>query len=199
VRYRGKYQRIIRVKHTVMKPKIVRRGALITHNIRHAPRHRSDWTTTTMYIPQDIANLIVDQIISISKLHYYEYRECLQATSLVSTVWVNPSQRRLFSVVEFRSKAYLQKWYYGIKPGPHGISRHVRVLRLWGPIPYIPKFALPHLTSFQNLRVLDIGNSTYNYIGTAHVASLIPTFASYASTLKRLRWKQGDTDTHETC
>jgi hypothetical protein len=147
-----------------------------------------------MYIPQDVVNLIIDQLV-LTEAYSSERRRCLQATSLVSDVWVNPSRRHLFSIIDFYDSPSVRGWCSRIKPDPYGLSRHVRVLRLWsGPLSSgILKTALPHLTSFKNLQELDMGrvlSTGRNYINYTplHVLALI--FSSFAGTLKRLRWTQ---------
>jgi len=167
-----------------------------------------------MYIPQDVVDLIIDQLVlpatvyreSLeSKFERYTY---LKATSLVSTSWVNPSQRHIFPVVSLHSTASMQKWCSNIRPGPHGVSRHVRILRLLAPSLVSDNLAtaLPHLTSFQNLRELEVGEGFPNWgdwqdrridIDRVSLDVLVPIFSSFAGTLNRLRWMQKDTP-HET-
>jgi len=161
-----------------------------------------------MYIPQDIVNLIIDQMVLVKTVEPHftlsERYRWLQATSLVSTAWVNPSQRQLFSTVDFYCRVSLEKWCSRIRSGPDGISSHVRVLRLWAPSlsSDIIKFALPHLTSFRNLRELGIGQvlsgerSECIDINPVFLDILVP-ISSFAGTLKRLQWAhQGSA--HET-
>ena len=138
-----------------------------------------------VHIPQDIVDLIIDQLSSATS--YPD--SSLRATSLVSTAWVDPSQRHLFSSLCFYSSSSVQKWCSRIRPGPHGISRHVRVLKLSSPsvVSGILKIALPHFTSFQNLRELAI---VVDVECQDSVNILVPIFSSFASTLKRLEWTQ---------
>jgi len=76
-------------------------------------------------IPQDIIDLITDQLCLV------HCNRSLRATSLVSTAWVNPSQRHLFFTgLRLYSSSGVQNWRSRIRPGPHGIPRHVRVLQL---------------------------------------------------------------------
>ena len=173
------------------------------------PRACLNTTSSTMYIPQDVVNLIIDQMVSMTAADPYltasERCRCLQATSLVSTVWVNPSQRQLFSVVNFYWTTSLREWCSLIRPGPHGISRHVRVLRFWVPslAPDILEFALPHLTSFQHLRELGMGQIRYGErrecidINRISLDILVPISSSFAGTLRRLQWTQ-KAPAHET-
>jgi hypothetical protein len=154
-----------------------------------------------MYILQDVVDLIIDQLASmISSL---EHRRYLQATSLVSTPWVNPSQRHLFSTIDFFNCLSVRRWCSRIKPDPYGVSRHVRVLRLRsGPLSSsILMTALPHLTSLQNLQELDMSPTSYTVdminINHASLNILVPVFSSLAGALKRLRWIQTNT-TQET-
>ena len=101
-----------------------------------------------VYVPQDIVDLIIDQLCSATLY----CGSSLRATSLVSTAWVNPSQRHLFFTLCLYSSSDVRKWCSRIRPGPHGISRHVRVLKLSSRlvISGIPETTLPHFTSFQN-------------------------------------------------
>jgi len=166
-----------------------------------------------MYIPQDVVDLIIDQlalpttVYRESALSWLKRRSYLKATSLVSTSWVNPSQRHFFSIVSLHSAASMQEWCSNIRPDPHGVSRHVRVLRLRPPslVSDNLKTLLPHLTSFQNLQELEIGQA-FSYqsypdrridIDRVPLDLLVPIFSSFAGTLKRLKWTQRDT-AHET-
>jgi len=156
-----------------------------------------------MYFPQDIVYVIIDQLVSVAVNDYHDYHlTWLQATSLVSTAWVNPSQRHLFSTINFYFSASVRKWCSRIRPGPYGISRYVRVLRLGAPSlhPDILETALPHLTSFQNLRELDMGQVSHGqriHISRVFLDVLVPIFSSFAGALKRLQWTQKDA-AHET-
>jgi hypothetical protein len=153
-----------------------------------------------MHIPQDIINLIIDQLFFDERSVHKAPRASrygissslvrdLQATSLVSTPWVHHSQRLLFSTVTLYAEADVRKWCSSIKPGPRGLSRFVRVLNLGPQLLHsnILKIVLPHFTSFRNLRELTM------YRGRADISrisldALIPIFSSFATTLKRLRW-----------
>jgi len=151
-----------------------------------------------MYIPQDVVDLVIDQL-SLST--DYEAKFYLQAASLVSTAWVNRSQHHLFSTLEFHGRLKLEKWCSGIKPDPCGVSRHVRVLSLGGNEPWTPPLlasdietSIPHLTSFKNLRKLIIGHpdTTYTFPGV-----LAPIFSSSPGILKLHWWTRWDVDVHE--
>ena len=151
-----------------------------------------------MYIPQDVVDLIIDQLVLTEKCPW-ELRWSLKATSLVSTAWVNPSQRHIFFAINFYNNPSVQRWCSRIKPDPYGLSRYVRVLRLWG-VPLqsssILETALPHLTSFQNLQELDIGREEHwdrIDINCTLLEVLAPIFSSFSGTLKRIRWTQKDT------
>lgn len=120
---------------------------------------------------------------------------CLhRTTSLASTVWVNPSQRHLFSAIDFYCGAPVQEWPSRIRPGPCGISRYVRVLRLWTllVVSDIIETALPRITSFRNLQEPVIGYVKRIDINHVSLDVLAPIFPSFAGTLKRLKWVQVD-------
>jgi len=138
-----------------------------------------------VYIPRDIIDLIIDQLCLATS--YPD--SSLRATSLVSTAWVNPSQRHLFSSLYFYSSSSVRKWCSRIRPGPHGISRHVRALQLSSPsvVSGILEIALRHFTSFQNLRELDI---MVDVMRQDRIEILAPIVSSFAGTLKRLEWTQ---------
>jgi hypothetical protein len=60
----------------------------------------------------------------------------------------------------------------------------------------IPTTALPHLTSFQNLQELDVGQVRHwdrIDINCTPIDVLTPIFSSFSATLKRLRWTQKNT------
>ena len=140
-----------------------------------------------VYVPQDIVDLIVDQLHSTALY----CGNSLRATSLVSTAWVNPSQRRLFATLHLYSSSAVQRWCSRIRPGPHGISRHVRVLRLSSQLVVsgILETALPHFASFQNLRELDIAGEAVRQ-NRIRIDVLVPLLSSSAGTLKRLQCTQ---------
>ena len=182
------------------------RSGFISSPVLLAGPDTHDCASSTMHIPQDVVELIIDQLALVinacREMHPVDRDKCLQATSLVSTAWVNPSQRHLFSTTDFNSGAEVQKWCSRTRPGPYGISRHVRTLRLWRPslVSDILETAIPHFTSFRNLRELNIGGDPYLRrvdINRASPDLLAPIFSSFAGTLKRLQWTQKDT-THET-
>ena len=158
-----------------------------------------------MYIPQDVVDLIIDQLaLILAVVGPSEHRRCLQATSLVSTPWVNASQRHLFSAIKFDNSPSVRGWHSRIKPDPYGVSRHVRVLRLWiRPLSSgILETVLPHLTSLRNLQELDVSPTPYmdyTSIYCTPLDVLTPIFSSLAGNLnlKRLRWAQRNT-TQET-
>ena len=145
-----------------------------------------------VYVPQDIVDLIIHQLCSATLY----CGSSLRATSLVSIAWVNPSQRHLFFILCLYSSSDVRKWCSRIRPGPHGISRHVRVLKLSSRfvVSGIPETAHPHFTSFQNLRELDIGGDA---VRRNRIAILVPLLSSSAGTLKRLQctqeWHKGAT------
>jgi hypothetical protein len=149
-----------------------------------------------MYTPQDVVDLIIGQLaLMIAELCPSERHRFLQATSLVSTPWVNPSQRRLFSTIDFHNSSSVRRWCSRIKPDTYGVSRHVRVLRIWSePLSSgVIKNALPHLTSFKNLQELSMGRVPYMgqiYTNCTPLDVLAPIFSSFAGSLKRLQWTQ---------
>ena len=145
-----------------------------------------------MYIPQDIVDLIVDQLASM--VSGSRRRGYLQAVSLVSTAWVGRCQRHLFSTIMFYHNDDIREWCYRIKPDPDGISRYVRALLLHrGRILQSPldtdvlKTALPHLTSFKNIQELKVDGVDLNVTSLDVLISII---SSFASTLKRFVWAQ---------
>ena len=146
-----------------------------------------------MHIPQDVVELVIDQLVLMNAACW---DRCLRATSLVSTAWVNPSQRRLFTALDFNSGVEVQRWCSRTRPGPYGISRHVLTLRLWASclVSDTLETAIPHLTSFRNLQELEVVRVDTNRV-SLHV--LVPIFSSFANTLKRLQWTQKPT-VHET-
>jgi hypothetical protein len=152
--------------------------------------------STAMYIPQDVVDLIIDQLaLTMVEVYARERRRCLKATSLVSTVWVNPSQRHLFSTIEFDNDASVRGWCSRIKPDPYGISRHVRFLRLCKqPLSSgILETAVPHLTSFQTLEELNVDWESRTEkidIDCPPLNVLTHIFSSLSGTLKRLGWMQ---------
>jgi len=150
-----------------------------------------------MYIPQDVVDLVVDQL-SLST--DYEAKFHLQAASLVSTAWVSRSQHHLFSTLEFYGRLKIKKWCSRIEPDPCGVSRHVRVLILGGKDMDIPPLLAtdietspPHLTSLKNLRELIIGHPD-----TVHTSlgALTPIFSSSPGILKLHWWTRLDVDIH---
>lgn len=109
-----------------------------------------------MRIPPDLIEVIIGQLISATN-SCDERDEWLRATSLVSTAWVSPSQRRFFSTVTFRTEARIQAWCSRIRPSdPHGVSRHVRLLQVEvASLDRLTvKAVLPHLASFAHLKRL---------------------------------------------
>jgi len=153
----------------------------------HQP-NTHDWirTSTMVYVPQDIVDLIIDQLCSTT-LYCGSF---LRATSLVSTAWVNPSQRHLFSTLRLYSSSSVRKWCSRIRPGPHGISRHVRVLQLSSRLVVSGTLetALPHFTSFRNLRELDIAGDAVrqNRIGILVPLLLVRRYSQATSMYTRL-------------
>ena len=156
-----------------------------------------------MRIPQDVVKIIIDQMVLdiTSELDpeqdvTFEEDECLKATSLVSSAWVYPSQRHLFSTINFYNWPCVKAWCSRIKPGPCGVSRHVRILRLWNRSSLccgILESALPHFVSFTNLQELDVGLVCGLLLRRSDITRvsldiLVPIFSSFSGTLKRLRW-----------
>jgi len=141
-----------------------------------------------MHIPQDVVNLIVDQLsplmdceagdpghpqaaslVSLSTDYETGDPGHLQAASLVSTAWVNPSQRHLFSTLELDDSKKIKRWCSTIKPDPCGVSRHVRVLIVGRRHPHTTpatspltvsdiKTALPHFAPLKNLQEFILGD-----------------------------------------
>jgi len=157
-----------------------------------------------MYIPQDVVDLIVDQLSLLAGGD--ERNRHLQAASLVSTTWINRSQYHLFSTLEFDDSKKIERWCSRIKPDPYGVSRHARVLIIGArrnPIGRYPpsimvsdvELALPHFTSFKNLKEFVRG---YRWPRHASPGVLAPILSSSASTLKRLRWAYWGADICET-
>jgi len=150
-----------------------------------------------MHIPQDVVDLIIDQIPLLAD---YEWRLHLQRASLVSTAWVNRSQHHLFSTLELNRSWKIKEWCSKIEPDPSGVSRHVRVLVIGSP--YYPttsrltladiKNALPHLISFKNLQELALGT----VCTSLHV--LAPVFSSSPGILKLRRWTRQNAGIQET-
>jgi len=155
-----------------------------------------------MHIPQDVVDLIVDQL-SLRADDQWEWH--LKAASLVSTAWVNRSQYHLFSTLGFHCKRELLELCSRIKPDPCGVLRHVRVLtlgdkgisgRYWSPVTASDiEASLPHLTSLANLRELIIGCPN---IARTSLGVLTPIFSSSPGILKLHWWTSWDTDIHET-
>ena len=86
-----------------------------------------------------------------SKPNTSECHTCLQATSPVSTIWINPSQRHLFSVVDFYPGASIQTWplrNFKTRTRPPITAAPLLVSG-------ILEVALPCLASSQNLQQLD--------------------------------------------
>ena len=104
----------------------------------------------------------------------------------VSTAWANPSQCHLFFTLCLYSSSDVRKWCSRIRPGPHGISRHVRVLQLLAQLvgSGTLQTALPHFASFQNLQELEIIGDTMH---RDRIDILVPLLSSSAGTLKRLQ------------
>ena len=155
-----------------------------------------------MHIPHDIVDLIVDQL-SLSGDGDPGY---LQATSLVSTVWVNRSQHHIFSTLELGDSSKIKRWCSRVKPDPYGVSRHVRVLIVgWRDRPRSPteppliasdiEFAHPHFTSLNNLQEFILGRT---YLMDTPLNVLSPIFSSSAGTLERLRWTNCRADIPKT-
>ena len=158
-----------------------------------------------MYIPRDVVDLIIDQL-SLSADDTKD--RDLHAASLVATAWVDRCQHHLFSTVEFDDTRKIRRWCSRIKPDPCGVSRHVCILvvgcrrssllaREYMPLGVSDvEPALPHLTSFKNLREFILG---YAWLwDTPFVFAAI--FSSSAATLKRLRWAEwrvNESDTWE--
>lgn len=147
-----------------------------------------------MDIPQDISEVIIDQLASESS--DTEFTEGLRHASLVSTAWVNRCQSHLFSTVTFSRGRSLETWRSRTRRGPDGVSKHVRTLTLGSGDVDWPTFiaddlktALPCLTSFRNLRELRVEDTRINLVP---YEVLIPIFSSFASSLKRLSWHPGD-------
>lgn len=145
-----------------------------------------------MYIVQDVVDLIIDQLFQST--YSWERKRHLQAVSLISTVWVNRSQHHLFSTIELCGSEDIERWRSRIKPGPCGVSRHVRLLVLGGrervsPLPTASdaETALPHFTSFKNLQELVLRRIDLN---RTSLGIFIPIITSPGSTLKRLQWTQ---------
>ena len=164
-------------------------------------RNPYDSNPNTMHIPQDIVDLIVDQL-SLRADNQWEWDP--KAASLVSTAWVNRSQYHLFSTLEFYGKRELLELCSRIKPDPCGILRHVRVLTLGDkdnrtvcrPVTASDiETSLPHLTSLTNLWELIIGcpNIAHTSLGV-----LTPIFSSSPGILKLHWWTSWHTDVHET-
>ena len=156
-----------------------------------------------MHIPQDVWDLIIDQLISRGE-DPWRIRKFLRAASLVSTAWVNRSQHHLFSTLAFIRRDILQNWCSRIRPDPDGVSRHVRTLRLVNmraaslPRPLLTdvlKTASPHLTSFRNIQKLWVCNVD---LGAASLDVLIPAISSFAGTLRWLGWTQEPGTIHKT-
>jgi len=156
------------------------------------------------YIAQDVVNLIVDQLSLLAD--GCERNRHLQAASLVSTTWINRSQYHLFSTLEFDDSRKIERWCSRIKPDPYGVSRHARVLIIGArrnPLTSYPspimvsniEPALPHFTSFKNLKEFVLG---YGWLRHESPGVLAPIFSSSASTLQRLRWAYWGADICET-
>ena len=171
--------------------------ALVTSN-----QNPHDLKPSTMYIPQDVVDLIVDQLPLSAD---YKWRRHLQAISLVSTTWVNRSQHHLFSTVKFHHSVDIERWSSKIKPGPYGVSRHVRVLALGGRCSYTAstprplasdvEAALPHFVSFKNLQELILDRAD---ITLASLEVLTPIFSSSPGILKLHLWAWHWNDIYET-
>jgi len=162
-----------------------------------------DPSPNTMHIPQDVVDLIVDQLSLPADRDWSWY---LKDASLVSTAWVNRSQHHLFSTVKFSGRRGVKWWCSKIKPGPYGVSRHVRTLTLGDLDPCFPpplasdlevelEPSLPHLTSFKNLQELIIAHPS---IARTSLRVLTPIFSSSPGILKLHWWTHLNLDIHET-
>lgn len=145
-----------------------------------------------MNIPQDIADLIVDQLISVVSDSLRQ--ECLRSLSLVSTVWVDRCQHYLFSTITLSHEFLVKKWFSRTRDG---VSKHVRALFLnradfyWSFLVASDiQNPLHILTSFQNLRELGV-HDLYRDLPSLDV--LTPIFSSFANSLRRLTWSPGRT------
>ena len=155
-----------------------------------------------MHIPQDVVGLIIDELVLAFRAWEtgpFEVKRirCLRATSLVSTAWVDPSQRHLFSTVVLDCIKTVSRWCLKTRPGPHGVSRHVRTLWLsWVPSPASDIFdtALLRLTTLRNLQRLHVGRVPYTNTDVDDLCldALVPIFSSVAGTLKLLRCTRGN-------
>ena len=154
-----------------------------------------------MHIPQDVWDLIIDQLAEME-----DHGRFLRAASLVSTAWVNRSQHHLFSTVSFKPRVgSVQEWCSGVRPDPGGVSRHVRTLEFIhgrnpseesGPlVTDVLKTAFSHLTSFRNIQRLGVYRVD---LGIAPLDVLIPVISSFAGTLKQLLWIQAHDTAHKT-
>jgi len=121
-----------------------------------------------MHLVQDVVDHVIDQLYNPEDC----FAKCyLQATSLVSTIWVKRSQHHLFSTVDFHDHRRVKRWCCRIEPDHNGVSRHVRALTVgerstaFSPLAvrYI-KAAIPHLASFKNLRKFGLGYRAQRYI-----------------------------------
>ena len=146
-----------------------------------------------MYIPGGVVGLIVDQLASAEDWPH-RCRQYLQAVSLVSTVWVDRCQHHLLSTISFSSRTSPEEWCSRIRPGPDGVSRHVRTLSLLSRdgcpsvlVTRVLEPALPHLTSFPNLRELNV---PYFDPTVVSLDILVIIISSFADSLQRLLWIQ---------
>jgi len=71
-------------------------------------------------LPQELTDKIIDEVAKDPVLG----TATLQASSLVSRVWVHRSHRHLFSEVEFDDYTF-RNWCLAVRPGEDGPSRHV--------------------------------------------------------------------------
>ena len=157
-----------------------------------------------MHIPQDIVDLIVDQL-SLSVDCEAGAPGHLQAPSLVSSAWVNRSQHHLFSTLEFDDSWKIKRWCSRIKPNSYGVSRHVRVLIVGWRDPFDSPTsllkasdittALPHFTSLKNLQEFILG---LTFLGHTSLGVLSPILSSSVGTLKRLGWIGGHANMRKT-
>jgi len=152
----------------------------------------------TMHIPRDVVDLIIDELASVAS--DTQRTEYLRNASLISTAGVDRSQHYLFSTITLPHEKSVKNWCSKTRPGPGGVSRHVRTIFLNKGDFYWPCFTVnerktvvPRFTLFRNLRELAV-NEIGLRVDLAPLDVLIPIFTSFAGNLQRLKWYPGHTN-----
>jgi len=125
--------------------------------------------------PQELVDKIIDELAC----DHPRDSNCCAPYSLISKVWVERTQQYHFSYVNIYGMDELEKWRRCITPGPFGVSRHTRHLRL-GKIDTIEGYKA-HLHAFNSVKSLSI-----SYCGFLLSPSVVECFAQMGSSLVQL-------------